>query len=49
MACGFKCCTKPNRVIRNLERIAIEFTGKWRDLRYGTGSVSDLSIDQKTY
>jgi len=30
-----------------LERIAIACTEKWRDLRYGTGSVSDLRIDQK--
>jgi hypothetical protein len=34
---------------RALERIAIACTGKWRDLRYGTGSVSDLSIGQKAY
>jgi hypothetical protein len=32
-----------------LERIAIACTGKWHDLRYGTGSVSDLSIDQKAF
>jgi len=32
-----------------LERIAIAFTGKWPDLRYGTGSVSDLSIEQKAF
>jgi len=31
---------------RSLERIANAFTGKWRDLRYSTGSVSDLSADQ---
>jgi len=30
----------------DLERFAIAHTGKWRDLRYGTGSVSDLSIYQ---
>jgi len=30
---------------RRLERIANAFTEKWRDLRYGMGSVSDLSID----
>jgi hypothetical protein len=34
---------------RMLERIVIAYTGKWRDLRYGTGSVSDLSIDQKAF
>jgi hypothetical protein len=32
-----------------LERIVIAGTGKWRDLRYGTGSVSDLSLDQKAF
>jgi len=30
----------------SLEQVAIACTGKWRDLRYGSGSVSDLSIDQ---
>jgi hypothetical protein len=34
---------------RSLERIAVECTGKSRDLRYGTGSVSDLSFDQKAF
>ena len=29
-----------------VELIAIACTGKLRDLRYGTGSVSDLIIDQ---
>jgi len=33
----------------DLERITIACTGKWRDLRYGTGSVSDLSIDQEAF
>jgi hypothetical protein len=33
----------------DLERIAIACTGKRRDLRYGTGSVSDLSLDQKAF
>src|SRR5262245_21488862 len=32
-----------------LERIAIACTGKWRDLWYGTGSVSDLSLDKYAY
>jgi hypothetical protein len=27
----------------NLDQFAITFTGKWRDLRYGTGSGSDLA------
>src|SRR5262245_21578378 len=31
-----------------LDQFAIACTVKWRDLRYGTGSVSDLSIDQET-
>jgi len=26
-----------------LDKFAIAFTGKWRDLRYGTGSGSDLA------
>src|SRR5262245_11498070 len=30
----------------SIERDAIECTGKWRDLCYSTGSVSDLSLDQ---
>jgi hypothetical protein len=30
-----------------LDEFAIAFTGKLRDLWYGTGSVSDLSIDQE--
>jgi len=34
------------QISARLERIAIAFTGKWRDLRCGTGSVSDLNIDQ---
>jgi hypothetical protein len=29
----------------SIERDAIACTGKWRDLWYSTGSVSDLSID----
>jgi hypothetical protein len=31
--------------IADLDQFTIECTGKWRDLRYGTGSVSDLGID----
>src|SRR5262245_1464482 len=27
-----------------LNQFATAYTGKWRDLRYGTGSVSDLSL-----
>ncbi len=29
------------------DQFAPACTGKWRDLRYGTGSVSDLSIYQE--
>ena len=29
-------------------RFAIAFTEKWSDLRYGTGSVSDISIDHES-
>jgi len=32
--------------MKEIERIAIACKGKWRDLWYGTGSVSDLSLDQ---
>jgi hypothetical protein len=30
-----------------LDQFAIACTGKWRDLRYGTGSVSDPGLDQE--
>jgi hypothetical protein len=32
----------------SLDQFAIACTGKWRDLGYGTGSVSDLNIDHAT-
>jgi hypothetical protein len=31
-----------------LDRLSIAYTGKWRDLWYSMGSVSDLSLDQET-
>jgi hypothetical protein len=33
----------------SLRAAAMAYAGKWRDLRYSTGSVSDLSVNHDAY